>query len=100
MAWQCYLTWLWATPSPCCTGLATSRRKRCERTAAVTGDVDPGAAGGAGNRHLAADSLSSSCQATSDILPAMHAASGTTEGHILALIAVGTRAVADVACCR
>ncbi|MFL0174069.1 MULTISPECIES: Ms4533A family Cys-rich leader peptide [Mycobacteriaceae] len=30
----------------------------------------------------------------------MHAASGTTEGHILALIAVGTRAVADVACCR
>ena len=23
-----------------------------------------------------------------------------TEGHILALIAVGTRAVADVACCR
>ncbi|WP_353961986.1 Ms4533A family Cys-rich leader peptide [Mycolicibacterium komossense] len=29
----------------------------------------------------------------------MHAASGITEGHILALIAVGTCAVADVACC-
>ncbi|WP_353373617.1 Ms4533A family Cys-rich leader peptide [Mycobacterium sp.] len=30
----------------------------------------------------------------------MHAASGRTEGHILALIAVGTCAVADVHCCR
>ncbi|WP_375538350.1 Ms4533A family Cys-rich leader peptide [Mycolicibacterium sp. CBMA 311] len=77
-----------------------SRRKCCERTAAIAGDVDPGAAGGAGDRDVATDSLSICCQATSDILPAMYAASGTTEGHILALIAVGTRAVADVACCR
>ncbi|WP_353361400.1 Ms4533A family Cys-rich leader peptide [Mycobacterium sp.] len=30
----------------------------------------------------------------------MYAASGSTEGHILALIAVGTCAVADVHCCR
>jgi len=30
----------------------------------------------------------------------MHAASGSTEGHILALIAVGMCAVADVHCCR
>ncbi|WP_366663801.1 Ms4533A family Cys-rich leader peptide [Mycolicibacterium sp.] len=100
MAWQCCWTWLWATPSPCCTGPATSRRKHCERTAAVAGDADPGAAGGAGHRHMAVDSLSSGYEPASDILPAMHAASGTTEGHILALIAVGTRAVADVACCR
>ncbi|WP_390892718.1 Ms4533A family Cys-rich leader peptide [Mycolicibacterium llatzerense] len=100
MAWQCCSTWPWPTRPRCCTGPATSRRKRCERTASVTGDVDPGAAGGAGHCHVAVDSLSSSYQATSDILPAMYAASGTTEGHILALIAVGTRAVADVACCR
>ncbi|MFC7675578.1 Ms4533A family Cys-rich leader peptide [Mycolicibacterium sp. GCM10028919] len=30
----------------------------------------------------------------------MHAASGSTEGHVLALIAVGSCAVADVSCCR
>ncbi|WP_369806685.1 Ms4533A family Cys-rich leader peptide [Mycobacterium sp. E802] len=30
----------------------------------------------------------------------MHSASGKTESHVLALIAVGARAVADVACCR
>ncbi|WP_413468136.1 Ms4533A family Cys-rich leader peptide [Mycobacterium sp. RTGN4] len=30
----------------------------------------------------------------------MQAASGTTEGHTLALIAVGSCAVADVHCCR
>ncbi|WP_366915732.1 Ms4533A family Cys-rich leader peptide [uncultured Mycolicibacterium sp.] len=30
----------------------------------------------------------------------MHAASGTTESHIVALIAVGVCAVADVHCCR
>ncbi|WP_407665090.1 Ms4533A family Cys-rich leader peptide [Mycolicibacterium phocaicum] len=100
MAWQCCSTWRWATPSRCCTGPATSRRTHCERTAAVPGDADSGAAGGAGHCHVAVDSLSSCYQPTSDILPAMHAASGTTEGHILALIAVGTRAVADVACCR
>ncbi|WP_375372662.1 MULTISPECIES: Ms4533A family Cys-rich leader peptide [unclassified Mycolicibacterium] len=30
----------------------------------------------------------------------MHSASGSTGSHILALIAVGSCAVADVACCR
>lgn len=30
----------------------------------------------------------------------MQLATGYGEGHILALIAVGARAVADVACCR
>ncbi|MET0698310.1 MAG: Ms4533A family Cys-rich leader peptide [Mycobacterium sp.] len=30
----------------------------------------------------------------------MHAASGIMGGHIVALIAVGNCAVADVACCR
>ncbi|MET0452652.1 MAG: Ms4533A family Cys-rich leader peptide [Mycobacterium sp.] len=30
----------------------------------------------------------------------MQAASGITEGHVLALIAVGSCAVADVHCCR
>ncbi|WP_372517081.1 Ms4533A family Cys-rich leader peptide [Mycolicibacterium frederiksbergense] len=30
----------------------------------------------------------------------MHAASGTTESHVLALLAVGSCAVADVDCCR
>ncbi|WP_365998642.1 Ms4533A family Cys-rich leader peptide [Mycolicibacterium sp.] len=30
----------------------------------------------------------------------MHAASGSGEGHVLALIAVGNCAVADVHCCR
>ncbi|WP_363114511.1 Ms4533A family Cys-rich leader peptide [Mycobacterium sp.] len=30
----------------------------------------------------------------------MHAVSGSTECHILALIAVGNCAVADVHCCR
>ncbi|WP_372508125.1 Ms4533A family Cys-rich leader peptide [Mycolicibacterium alvei] len=30
----------------------------------------------------------------------MYAASGNLESHVLALIAVGSRAVADVACCR
>ncbi|WP_369758390.1 Ms4533A family Cys-rich leader peptide [Mycobacterium sp. 141] len=30
----------------------------------------------------------------------MHTANGATEGHVLALIAVGSCAVADVYCCR
>ncbi|WP_370368346.1 Ms4533A family Cys-rich leader peptide [Mycolicibacterium sp. CH28] len=30
----------------------------------------------------------------------MHSVNGYGEGHILALIAVGVLAVADVACCR
>ncbi|WP_409370782.1 Ms4533A family Cys-rich leader peptide [Mycolicibacterium sediminis] len=30
----------------------------------------------------------------------MRAPSGSTEGHVLALIAVDVRAVADVSCCR
>ncbi|WP_407663034.1 Ms4533A family Cys-rich leader peptide [Mycolicibacterium helvum] len=33
-------------------------------------------------------------------LRAMQAATGYGEGHVLALIAVGALAVADVACCR
>ncbi|WP_372512644.1 Ms4533A family Cys-rich leader peptide [Mycobacterium yunnanensis] len=33
-------------------------------------------------------------------LRAMHAASSSAESHVLALIAVGNCAVADVHCCR
>ncbi|WP_369830934.1 Ms4533A family Cys-rich leader peptide [Mycobacterium sp. NS-7484] len=82
------------------------RWNRSERYAAVACHLDLGSPGRPGHRHVVADPLTPARTArqarrrNSVILRAMHSASGKTESHVLALIAVGARAVADVACCR
>ncbi|WP_390893420.1 Ms4533A family Cys-rich leader peptide [Mycobacterium deserti] len=104
MGLRWYSTARWATASGCCTGRATPRRTSSERAAAIAGDAGARPAGGAGHRRVAADALTDpldmSGLADSVILPAMQTASGNKSGHILALIAVGFSAVADVCCCR
>ncbi|MEW2482977.1 Ms4533A family Cys-rich leader peptide [Mycobacterium sp. NPDC049093] len=99
----------WAGEVSGCAGCATPRRtrwNRSERYAALTCHVDLDSAGCPGHRDVVADPLAGTPIArrarrrNSVILRAMHSASGKTESHVLALIAVGSCAVADVACCR
>ncbi|WP_407939281.1 Ms4533A family Cys-rich leader peptide [Mycolicibacterium septicum] len=99
----------WAGESPGCTDCATPRRTRwnpSERYATLTCHLDLDSAGRPGHRDVVADPLTGTQIArrarrrNSVILRAMHSASGKTESHVLALIAVGSCAVADVACCR
>ncbi|MGY1991232.1 MULTISPECIES: Ms4533A family Cys-rich leader peptide [Mycolicibacterium] len=109
MAAQWCSTARWAGESPGCTGCATPRRTRwnpSERYAALTCHVDLDSAACPGHRDVVADPLVGPHIArqarrwNSVILRAMPSASGKTESHVLALIAVGSCAVADVACCR
>ncbi|WP_409371281.1 Ms4533A family Cys-rich leader peptide [Mycolicibacterium neworleansense] len=99
----------WAGESPDCTGCATPRPTRwnpSERYASLTCHADLGDPGCPGHRDVVADPLAGmqiarrARRRNSVILRAMQSASGKTESHVLALIAVGSCAVADVACCR
>ncbi|WP_420063408.1 Ms4533A family Cys-rich leader peptide [Mycolicibacterium boenickei] len=109
MAAQWCSTACWAGESPDCTGCATPQLTRwnpSERDATLTCHADLDSAGCAGHCDVVADPLTGTPIArrarrrNSVILRAMHSASGKTESHVLALIAVGSCAVADVACCR
>ncbi|WP_442928504.1 Ms4533A family Cys-rich leader peptide [Mycobacterium sp. JS623] len=88
-----------------CGACATKTRTRSKRDAAFTGDSGARHPRCPGAHHLAANSLTGlrpnlSALPDSVILRAMRTASGNKSGHILALIAVGFTAVADVCCCR
>ncbi|WP_448434146.1 Ms4533A family Cys-rich leader peptide [Mycolicibacterium setense] len=109
MAPQCCSTARWAGEAPGCTGCVTPRLTRwnpSERYAALTCHVGLGDLGCPGHRDVVADPLAGppiarrARRGNSVILRAMHSVSGKTESHVLALIAVGSCAVADVACCR
>ena len=77
-----------------------------ERDAPFAGDAGAGRADRPGRRHVAVHALTvrnprHGSPSNSVRLRAMQTASGNKSGHIVALIAVGLRAVADVCrCCR
>ncbi|WP_353651899.1 Ms4533A family Cys-rich leader peptide [Mycobacterium sp. 852013-50091_SCH5140682] len=75
-----------------------------EWDAPVAGDAGAGFARRARHRHLVARALTSERSASAPegfcYSSPMQTATGATEGHIVALIAVGSCAVADVDCCR
>src|SRR2546425_86925 len=94
----------WAMAFGYC-GVYVTKTTRSKRDAAFPGHLGARHSRGAGARHLAANSLTGlrpnlSGLPDSVILRAMQTASGNKSGHIVALIAVGFSAVADVCCCR
>ncbi|MEZ0360229.1 Ms4533A family Cys-rich leader peptide [Mycobacterium sp. SA01] len=91
-----------ATACGWCAGCVTPTGGRSDRDATITRDARPGGPAGLDHRAVAGQPLIPPpvVHRNSVKLRAMHSATGYGEGHILALIAVGPLAVADVACCR